>query len=581
MALVSSSMALWDPCNVLNVYPNNRNSSCVGLNARGYRCGWDLVSNEHFSYSQLASAAQQLKSMAAKHPSDVTSAELHSLLRNTLCGWHQNQAPRVGSEWGAKIGDFVRVNGQTLRTSRAITQTPSEIAGEKDNLDRNEVKNACEALQKQMTEIIEKSNKIGEDQAETFRELARLNAKNRDELNAEVKRMRSQMENLESNAATSSREMQGLKDSKSRLISTVTTNTLEWVSLKAKVGDINQELDKRAKRSEVEVADLNRQLASSNREIAALQEALASLETKADFREKEAQSLREDLLNSNAQLKALEARSLESSTRLADRIDDLNLKYTACKDDHETQTSRLIVEQDQKIDHLVSQVHLARQEDFAELAKQVHATKQDAKDRASRLGQQLTTGLKALEEKQTARDQRFEDLQRDSAERHGLLDQRVETAGLESDRRLEQLVEQVGMLKREVMMGREREVRRIWSLSMMGEHMADIYMCETGTGKPIGCCCRPCPEEEGIFCQNHEAAAQGTCEEGGFEDDDAYTSSCSLYCAERGLILRMCERLHHSSTPDGRYNEQRGLVFSFYTTSWNPGLFTFARSLAH
>ena len=354
MALVSSSVDLWNPCRVLDVYPNTARSTCVGENKAGNRCGWTLVPNDQFSASQLAIAAKQLKAMAAKHPSDVTYAEIHALAQNTLCGFHQRQIGTVEGKWEAEIGGFVREHGGMLGTRKAVKHSQREVAEETVQFDLNEVKKACQALeasQARCTERMEKVDTLEKDQAANSRNLAELtrqmaelrtDVKAQDKLDVKVERLETQMgakhADLEKTAAAGSKETQKLRNGNAQLSSMMTTNNLELASLKAKVRDRHQALDERAHRNEDEVNDLRRQLEANGREIGLLKEAKASLEEKANASEREVDNLRQGLQQSNARHADLQARSDDSSTRFTASIKSLDQKHT---DRHESHSREL------------------------------------------------------------------------------------------------------------------------------------------------------------------------------------------------------------------------------------------------
>ena len=469
MAFVSSSVDLWNPYKVLDVYPNSAKSSCVGVrNGTEVRCGWRLVPNDQFSASQLAVAAKQLRSMAAKHPSDVTSTEIRALVQNTLCGFHQWQTSTVEGKWETEIHDFVHEHSGMLETHRAVKHSQSEVAEEADKFDLNEVKKACvalEASQARCTELTEKTDKLEKDQAASSQNLALLrrhmaelqtDTKTRDELDTKVERLKTQMKekhaDLEKNAAAGSKETQRLRNGNAQLSSMMTTNNLELASLKAKVRDRDRALDERAKRSEEDAQDLRRQLDASGHEVQLLKEAKASLEERANRSEREAEILRQSFQKSDARHAALETRSSESSKQLGERLDALEQKYNEGRDENSAQIERVREEQESRIEELVTQLEVVQR---------------DSADRGPRV-ERLVEGLRL---DLTKRDQRVEELtnhldmmRRDSVERDRRVEELVkqmETSRrvhAERDRHVQQLGEQMAVLKQEIS---EREVRRI------------------------------------------------------------------------------------------------------------------------
>ena len=475
MALVSSSRQLWDAFKVLNVYPNSRHSTCVGVNKQGRRCGWNFTSEEQFSNDQLANAHEQLKYMSTIHPLDVAPADLRSLAQNTLCRhFHQGQAFVVEMEWQAKIENFVREHGELLEMRNAAEQRQVDTAENNAN-GIETLRKDFEASMTRGSELTEKTNKLEEIQAASSRDLALLrkqmtelerlhtNAKNRDEL----LKMR---ESLLS-------EMQGLKDSKARLDKMTTTNTLDIASLKAEVRDRDHALDEKAKRGEEDIQDLRRQLDSSSCEIQLLKKAKASLEEKANQSEKEAEILRHWFQKSDARHVALETRSSEDSKQFGEQLDALEQKHDEGRDGNAAQIERVRKEHEVKIEELGKQLEVVkreltkREEHDEQLTKGVHVIKQDSAEQGQRV-EQLVKQMEGLRLKMTKREEHDERLtndldimRQDSAERDrhvSELVKQMETARQqdndERDRLVQQLVEQMALLKREVLV--EREVRR-------------------------------------------------------------------------------------------------------------------------
>lgn len=339
MALVSSSLELWNPKAVLDVYPNSAQSTCVGVrNGTEVRCGWRLVPNDQFSASQLAVAANTLRLMSAKDPAAVTSGEIRAVVQNLLCEHHGWQTSTVGSEWEAKIGEFIRKRSGMLGTRTAVKHSQREE--ETDKFDLNEVKKALEASQTLCSKLTEKTTKLEKDQAASSRDLVLLkqqmadlqtDAETRNELDTKVDRLKAQTEAkhaiLETNAAAGATETQRLRTVNAQLNGMMTTNNLEIASLKAKVRDLDRALDERARRSEDEVRDLRRQIEASGREITVLKEAKASLTEKANASAQEAKSLRQALRESNTRHEELKARSDTSSNRLTNSLQSLSQKH--------------------------------------------------------------------------------------------------------------------------------------------------------------------------------------------------------------------------------------------------------------
>ena len=413
MAFVSSSVDLWNPYKVLDVYPNSARSSCVGVrNGTEVRCGWTLVPNEHFTASQLAVAAEQLRSMAARHPSHVTPADIRALVQNTLCRHHQWQTSTVEGKWKAEIGNFVHEQGGMPETRRAVKHSQREVAEETDRFDLNEVRKACvalEASQVRCSEMMGKIDRLEKDQAASSGDLALLtpqmaklqtDAVNRDELDTKVEQLKTQMEarhaDLEKNALKATQRLRN--------------DNLALTNLNSKVGDRAQALDERAQRSEQEVHDLRRQLEARGREIDLLQQAKASLEHRADASEDKAESLRQGLQRSNARHAQCTAKRDDSARRLNASLQDLDRKYMESKEQHAAHISRLQQELDQKYtashdEHLAHIARVQQEQDrkIERLVAQTDARHEELKARSDDSSNRLHASLlQTLDQKYTA-----------------------------------------------------------------------------------------------------------------------------------------------------------------------------------
>ena len=480
---LSSRRNLWDPYQVLDIYPNSRNSSCVGLaKTTGRRCRWSFHS-EQYSDSQIATAVRQLDSMAAVHPSDVTTAELHSLARNTLCReFHQGQVYDVEREWRATIDAFVRENGETLALAGEVRQLAIDIMREREvaETDVREARQALEASQSRCSDLVEKNDRLEGEHAASSRDVALLrrqlaelqtDAKSRDDLDSKVQQLKRLTDerhaNFEKYAAARSNEMKALRESKVRLDGMMTTSTMELSGLKTKV----QALDARAERSEEEANDLRQKLEASGREIASLQEAKASFEKNADLSEQEAERTRQDLRDSNARHEALETRRSHDSKHLSERLEALEQKYAESKDENIEQ-DRKIWQLDEKVQALDARAKMSEEE--KEDLRQELRTSNDRLDaletRSSDDSNRLVERLEAL--KQRYAESKDENIEQDR--KIGQLVERIDamrqefqeskdknlahTSQLrEQDLAMKQLVEQMGVLNRALI---EREVSR-------------------------------------------------------------------------------------------------------------------------
>ncbi len=311
---------MWDPYSVLDVNPNGRYCTCVGIaSSTGRRCRWSFDSGQ-FSTYQARTAADIMKSMSNMHPAKVTTATLYQLARNTLCrDFHQGQASAKSAEWKAEIDDYLR---PVRQLQNGITK--DEDASEQEIEELHEtVERVTADLKASQFRCSGLTEKWKEDQKTYSWDVARLKerltdfratAKALDDRNSEVRNLKKQ---LEGRNANHEKEIRALKESKTRL---ETMNILEIDTLKAGVRHRDKMLDERASTSEKEADSLRQQLAASNSEVMALEEAKASSDKLAKSSEKEAEKIRQELRESNARYEALEAKSTQDSKHLSQQF---------------------------------------------------------------------------------------------------------------------------------------------------------------------------------------------------------------------------------------------------------------------
>lgn len=128
--------ALWDPWEVLGLYPKGPYYSCVGVSKAGFRCGWE------FWGRQWDASQADLELMSTMHPWQISRDMLNTLARHSLCvDNHQYQASNKVNEWSALIAEHLkRANEQLARADerrivkseteepRMQTSNPSELA---------------------------------------------------------------------------------------------------------------------------------------------------------------------------------------------------------------------------------------------------------------------------------------------------------------------------------------------------------------------------------------------------------------------------------------------------------------------
>lgn len=270
MTPISLSMDVWNPRHVLDVDPMDPYCQCVGeASSTGRRCRWDFRS-EQFNPHQKAAAAEQLKSMAETHPSEVTSAALESLAGNTLCrDWHKGQVYAKSQAWKAAIETYSRQHGERLTLAIAVRQLQLEL--------------------------------------DDGKQLRSSIARERDASKQEVKATR---QALETSQARCAELMEKIDTSDSQRKEDQAANSRGVARLRQQLTELR-----------TSVKTLDQQLAASDREVAILKEAKASEEGKTKMGEREAENLRGELRESKARYEALQAESLRETRRLEELLE--------------------------------------------------------------------------------------------------------------------------------------------------------------------------------------------------------------------------------------------------------------------
>ncbi|KAI9744663.1 MAG: hypothetical protein M1818_002192 [Claussenomyces sp. TS43310] len=120
---------LWDPCAVLDVYPNSFRFTCVGVTQKGARCR-----NSFISSSDISEASKILKDMSQHWPLSKAVAEhLIDLARLTLCPrWHRkpgySQVDSMCHKWRAAIRVYVSEQKAIPASSTATSNKPRPLS---------------------------------------------------------------------------------------------------------------------------------------------------------------------------------------------------------------------------------------------------------------------------------------------------------------------------------------------------------------------------------------------------------------------------------------------------------------------
>ena len=371
MGSLGLSRDLWDPRSVLDVDPMDPNCQCVGeASSTGRRCRWDFRS-EQFNASQKAAAAKQLSSMAQTHPSEVTSAALESLARNTLCmDWHKGQAYATSRRWKAALETYARQHSERIDVRQLQfeldegEQLRGSIARERDAAEQ-EVKVMRQALEKlqfdlddgkQLHSSIARERDTAEQEAKATRQaleevqseiddgkqLHSSIVRERDAAEQEAKVTRQALEKVQSELDDSKQvrgSIAGERDASEQEVKAtrqaLETSQARCVELMEKIDrSDSQRKEEQATNSRgvarlrqqltelrTSVKTLDQQLAASDREVAILKEAKAVEEGKTKMGEREAEGLRGEIRESKARYEALQAESSRETRRLEELLE--------------------------------------------------------------------------------------------------------------------------------------------------------------------------------------------------------------------------------------------------------------------
>ena len=336
MGSLNQSRDLWDPRSVLDVDPMDPDCQCVGeASTTGRRCRWDFRS-EQFNASQKAAAAKQLNSMAQTHPSEVTSAALESLARNTLCrDWHKGQAYATSRRWKAALETYARQHGERIDVRQLQfeldegEQLRGSIARERDAAEQ-EAKATRQALEKMQFDL------------DDGKQLRGSIARERDVAEQEVKATRQALEKMQFDLddgkqlrGSIARERDTAEQEAKATRHALETSQTRCAELMEKIdrSDSQRKEDQAANSRGVarlrqqltelrtSVKTLDQQLAASDREVAILKEAKAVEEGKTKMGEREAEGLRQEVRENKARYEALQAESTRDTRRLEELLE--------------------------------------------------------------------------------------------------------------------------------------------------------------------------------------------------------------------------------------------------------------------
>ena len=105
---------LWNPYEVLDIYPARGDLSCIGTNRQNLRCGWLFFGKCH-------AIGSQVDEMAACEPSEISPEMLEMLARQCLCVEnHQRQLQEKVRDWQDKVTKYLEVHYGTAMRVRDV-----------------------------------------------------------------------------------------------------------------------------------------------------------------------------------------------------------------------------------------------------------------------------------------------------------------------------------------------------------------------------------------------------------------------------------------------------------------------------
>lgn len=304
LTLIESTMASreWDAYSSLNITSGDSyRITCVGMNRKGKRCGWEFRGRYYNDICALLNAMERRPPMEA-------IKSLKELARLSLCqDWHQNQAYTVVGQWESAIMEVTEEYEMGLRRKIHVQAGPRELQAE---IERLRVQLANE--QRTTQQRYEDQEKQTEEYRRAFLESERK-VGNLEEEKTKILRQH------EENSATSSRLVNGFyarsieyQESLSQKAQTIERTTAErdnlraeLVTLKSQLSQLNersihmgQEIDRATTEHvnlSMQVENLTRELDLESKTFSKYQSDLLQTRTHRDILAKEVDDLRSQL----------------------------------------------------------------------------------------------------------------------------------------------------------------------------------------------------------------------------------------------------------------------------------------------
>ena len=221
---------LWNPYEVLDIYPTRGNFSCIGTTRQNLRCRWQF-----FGYRHAIGA--RVDEMAACEPSEITPRMLEMLATQLLCvDNHRNQIREKVRDWQDKVAEYLGVHYGTATRVRDVGRLQEQLRTaneEKEMLGHRVVKqeNKLEDCERRIEEL---KGRLEESEASVKRE--KRAAEKIDWLNTQLEASKKYLDDAKTKASSQIDKLEKqLKDSDRRLEKQERTSSHE-------IGDLHQQL---------------------------------------------------------------------------------------------------------------------------------------------------------------------------------------------------------------------------------------------------------------------------------------------------------------------------------------------------
>lgn len=332
----NGTQASWDPYEVLDIYPNDPDFTCIGIAVySNARCQWRFL-----DVSIRRAACARLDSIASKHPSKVTRQSLELLAETILCHNHMKQMYEKIAIWNLRIANYLDEFHE--RPSAAAVPERDQRQTESDVL-KTEIETVRKEMEKVRTERDESQSNSTEQKAEI--EKLRL------QQDQSLQRYERAERRLKGKIRESESMIDNLKEGERSKLAEITSLNKQLTEFKTSATANSDEIQRLSK----EVA--NKDVASKEFQSTQLSK-LAELKENFNDRDAQIQKLETTLQNTitdhNTQLQNLE-------TTLTDRDAQIQKLETANQTlrDSRNENKRRISKLEQQNQKLKRQKHLA------------------------------------------------------------------------------------------------------------------------------------------------------------------------------------------------------------------------------